>query len=220
MAFTDLAPLVTLLSVHIIALMSPGPDFALVVDHARRYGRKTGLTIAFGLSIGILLHSIFSLTGASLLIQQQPMIFSLLQLSGGSYLMWLGGKGLYSLFKVSAQHSAHSNDSLTLPPSRYAFITGLTTSLLNPKALIFFLSLLSTLIPPDITITTKVSVVGALWFTSLLWFGALAWILTKAKSQQVLQRFSVYIDGICALIFTLIGGSLWWNWLQSLNWAL
>ncbi|MDF5622415.1 LysE family translocator, partial [Vibrio parahaemolyticus] len=48
--------LLTLASIHFIALMSPGPDFALVVQNATRHGRQTGLYIALGLSVGILLH--------------------------------------------------------------------------------------------------------------------------------------------------------------------
>ena len=52
--------LLTLASIHFIALMSPGPDFALVVQNATRHGRQTGLYIALGLSVGILLHSLFS----------------------------------------------------------------------------------------------------------------------------------------------------------------
>lgn len=89
--------LLTLLTVHIIALMSPGPDFALVVQNSGRYGRQTGITIAFGLSLGILLHSILSLTGASFLIHQQPTLFAILQTAGGSYLLWLGIKAVKSI---------------------------------------------------------------------------------------------------------------------------
>ncbi len=82
--------LLTLASIHFIALMSPGPDFALVVQNATRHGRQTGLYIALGLSVGILLHSLFSLTGVSYLVHQHPLLYSVLQLLGGSYLLYLG----------------------------------------------------------------------------------------------------------------------------------
>ncbi len=78
----EITPFITLLTVHILALMSPGPDFALVVQNAGRYGRQTGIIIALGLSLGILLHSILSLTGASLLIREQPALFAILQAAG------------------------------------------------------------------------------------------------------------------------------------------
>lgn len=85
----EITILTTLAVVHFVALMSPGPDFALVVQNATRYGRQTGLYIALGLSCGILLHSILSLTGISYLVHQQPTLFALLQLAGGSYLFYL-----------------------------------------------------------------------------------------------------------------------------------
>ncbi len=86
----EITILLTLASVHFVALMSPGPDFALVVQNATRYGRQTGLFIALGLSVSILLHAIFSITGVSLLIKTQPLLFSLVQIAGGSYLLYLG----------------------------------------------------------------------------------------------------------------------------------
>lgn len=70
--------LITLASIHFIALMSPGPDFALVVQNATRHGRQTGLYIALGLSCGILLHSLLSLTGISYLVHQQPTLFAII----------------------------------------------------------------------------------------------------------------------------------------------
>ena len=105
----ELTILTTLAVVHFVALMSPGPDFALVVQNATRYGRQTGLYIALGLSCGILLLSILSLTGISYLVHQQPTLFALLQLAGGSYLFYLG----YGALKASwaSLRNAKANES-------------------------------------------------------------------------------------------------------------
>ncbi len=86
----EMSILTTLAGVHFIALLSPGPDVALVVQNATQHGRKTGVMIALGLSCGILVHLILSLTGISYLVKQQPLLFNLLQLAGGSYLLYLG----------------------------------------------------------------------------------------------------------------------------------
>ncbi len=82
----EITILMTLATVHFIALMSPGPDFALVVQNATRFGRQTGFYIALGLSFGILLHSILSLTGVSYVVHQHPTLFAMVQIAGGSYL--------------------------------------------------------------------------------------------------------------------------------------
>ncbi len=150
--------LITLATVHFIALMSPGPDFALVVQNATRYGRQTGLYIALGLSFGILLHSILSLTGVSYLVHQQPTLFALLQLAGGSYLAYLGYgalKATISRLRSSEEITQSSAEHLVLSNKRQAFSRGFTTNILNPKALVFFVSLMSSLVPASMSLGGK-----------------------------------------------------------------
>lgn len=78
---------------------------------------------------------------------------------------------------------------------------GLYTNLLNPKALVFFLTLFSALITPSVTPVTKFAAALMLFALSLLWFGFLALMLSKAKVQQKLQRLTPIIDGVIGVIF-------------------
>lgn len=212
----EVTTLATLLTVHVIALMSPGPDFALVVQNAGRYGRQTGITIALGLSLGILIHSILSLTGASLLIREQPTLFALLQAAGGGYLLWLGIGAVKGVLKLAWSKVDNSSGSLAPNASqqhlvgnrKQALAKGFTTNILNPKALVFFLSLLSTLVPAEMSVTGKVTAISLLWLTSFLWFALLAWLLTGQQLQQKLQQWTPVIDGICGLLFVTIGSMI------------
>lgn len=203
----EITILATLASVHWIALMSPGPDFALVVQNTTRYGRKTGLYIALGLSCGILLHSLFSLTGVSYLIQQHPALFALVQLMGGGYLLYLGIGALYAVW--STRHQTANNSGNTtgylLASKRQAFARGFATNILNPKALVFFLSLMSSLVPSDMSWEGKGIALFILWLLSLVWFSLLAWLLSSVRLQQKLHRAAKYIDGGCGIIFSFIG---------------
>ncbi|WP_087023218.1 LysE family translocator [Thaumasiovibrio subtropicus] len=210
---TEIASLFTLFTVHFVALMSPGPDFALVVQNASRYGRSTGIMIAFGLSIGILLHSTFSLTGISLLVSNQPMLFNLLQLAGGSYLIWLGFGALMSLRQPRTQLPDGDKEQL-LQSKKQAFTKGFTTNILNPKALVFFVSLVSTLVPADLSNGGKITAITVLWALSFSWFAFLAWVLTGKKMQHLLAKLVPYIDGACGALFTAVGGGLIWQTLS------
>ena len=151
--------LVTLASIHFIALMSPGPDFALVVQNATRHGRQTGLYIALGLSCGILLHSLLSLTGISYLVHKQPTLFAIMQLAGGSYLLYLGFGALKATWQIIQHHDDDSevvnSKDLILTNKRDAFSKGFMTNILNPKALVFFVSLMSSLVPADMSLSGK-----------------------------------------------------------------
>lgn len=205
--------LMTLLTVHFIALMSPGPDFALVVQNAGRYGRQVGVTIALGLSLGILLHSILSLTGTSLLIREQPTLFALLQGAGGAYLLWLGlgaARGAWaSLRQTNAPSADHAPEPVAaIGTIKQALAKGFATNILNPKALVFFLSLLSTLIPAGMSTSGKITAISLLWLISFLWFALLAWLLTGQRVQQTVRRWTPYVDALCGLIFLVIGTTI------------
>jgi len=209
--------LITLASVHFVALMSPGPDVALVVQNATRYGRQTGVYIAFGLSCGILLHSLLSLTGISYLVHQQPILFAVLQLCGGSYLLYLGIGALKATLSNWNQIQTESvpQNALVLNNKKQAFSRGFMTNILNPKALVFFVSLMSTLIPAGMSLTGKSIALLILWGLSLTWFSLLAWMLSTARLQRKLQAASRYIDLLCGVIFTLIGLTILWQSISS-----
>ncbi|MEZ8494901.1 LysE family translocator [Vibrio splendidus] len=212
--------LITLASIHFIALMSPGPDFALVVQNATRHGRQTGLYIALGLSCGILLHSLLSLTGISYLVHQQPTLFAIIQLAGGSYLLYLGYGALKATWQIIQNHDddadiVNSND-LILTNKRQAFSKGFATNILNPKALVFFISLMSSLVPPDMSLSGKGFALIILFGLSLFWFSLLAWMLSTKALQKKLSEATVYIDGLCGVVFSLIGVSILWQSLSGL----
>lgn len=213
--------LITLATVHFIALMSPGPDFALVVQNATRYGRQTGVYIALGLSFGILLHSILSLTGVSYLVHQQPTLFAFVQIAGGSYLLYLGFGALKGTWQTLSSKSIvseqQSSPDLLLNNKRQAFSRGFATNILNPKALVFFISLMSTLVPASMSLTGKGIALVILWSLSLAWFSFLAWALSTERLQAKLKSLAVYIDGLCGLIFTVIGVSILWQSVMSLS---
>ena len=184
----EITILTTLAVVHFVALMSPGPDFALVVQNATRYGRQTGLYIALGLSFGILLHSVLSLTGVSYLVHQQPMLFAVLQLAGGSYLLYLGYGALRASWST-LRNNHHIDErpaqaSLLLSNKRQALSRGFATNILNPKALVFFVSLMSSLVPASMSLTGKGLALVILWSLSLFWFSFLAWALSTQRMQR------------------------------------
>ncbi|MGL4735775.1 MAG: LysE family translocator [Enterovibrio sp.] len=206
---SEISILVTLVGVHLIGLMSPGPDVALVMQSASRYGRKTGVLIAAGLTCGIFLHLAFTLSGISLLIQKQPLIFAVLQLIGGSYLFYLGIgalKATIANWKLPPQLA--TNAGAQLESKRQAFSKGFMTNILNPKAFVFFISLLSSFIPVGMSVLGKVSVVALIGGVSFLWFASLAWLLTTSAMQKRLVGLTRYIDATCGVVFVLAGATI------------
>uniref|UniRef100_E6XIS5 Lysine exporter protein (LYSE/YGGA) n=1 Tax=Shewanella putrefaciens (strain 200) TaxID=399804 RepID=E6XIS5_SHEP2 len=225
----DLSLLLTLALIHAVALVSPGPDFAIMVKIATQQSRSAAVAAAVGISVAIVAHTILSLTGVSLVIKSSHTLYLLVQIIGACYLAWMGWGALRAAFTVLAtpKGSQGVNDSgmagsavtpvplgTTMSPKQ-GFLTGLYTNLLNPKALVFFLTLFSALITPSVTVSTKVAAAMLLLLLSLLWFGFLALMLSKVQVQRKLQRLTPVIDTVIGVIFIAVAFAIVSNLLFS-----
>ncbi|MDT3335166.1 LysE family transporter [Shewanella sp. SP1S1-7] len=233
----DLSLLLTLAVIHTVALISPGPDFAIMVKIATQQPRGTAIAAAVGISMAILAHTILSLTGVSLLIKSSHTLYLLVQIVGASYLAWMGfgalraGLAILAKRKASASTNAGTKvDALSADVEcaasiagglggamsrRQGFLTGLYTNLLNPKALVFFLTLFSALITPSVTTSTKIAAATLLLSLSLAWFGFVAVMLSKAQVQLKLQRLTPIIDAIIGVIFMSVALAIYANLLLT-----
>ncbi|BAJ01714.1 LysE family translocator [Shewanella violacea] len=203
----ELHLLISLAIIHSVALASPGPDFALVVKMASQESRPTAIASAVGISVAILLHSLLSVTGVSLLIKSSDLLFVAVQLIGASYLGWMGIGAIRSTVsqwrsKASSQHL--DNDNHLGLSIKQGFFQGLYTNLLNPKAMVFFITLFSAMITPDINFITKVSAVFIMLTLSLIWFIFIALVLSKPLIQLRVKRASPVINLVTGIVFITI----------------
>lgn len=210
----DFALLSTLAVIHALALVSPGPDFAIIVKTATQQSRTTAIMCAVGISAAILVHCLLSLLGISIMIQQSEVAYILVQVIGLSYLAWMGYGALtaaITAFKSNPNQASNNEDILTdnstsilstftLPPLK-GFQIGLYTNLLNPKALIFFITIFTVLVTPQVTIETKIASATMLFVLSLMWFCFLAVILTNPKIQRKMAKGNNIINAITGIIF-------------------
>src|SRR5688572_10012358 len=88
--------ILTVALVHLLAVISPGPDFIMITRNSLMYSRKTGIYTAIGLGLGILVHVVYSLVGIGLLISKSILLFNTIKLLGAAYLIYIGYKSLTS----------------------------------------------------------------------------------------------------------------------------
>ncbi|QIR14822.1 LysE family translocator [Shewanella aestuarii] len=224
----DLTLLASLAVIHTIALISPGPDFAIIVKMATQQSRQTALACAVGISLAILIHTLLSLLGISLMIKQSPVAYTLVQFIGVSYLAWMGFHALKSacihfLNNTPINQTTTTNDVATKTElhnqnmSHFAgFKIGLLTNLLNPKALIFFITLFTVLITPEVDAYTKAAAASILFSLSILWFSLLALVLSKPKIQQQLLKATNIIDALVGIIFLSVSITIFVGLIKSL----
>src|SRR5690554_8154315 len=74
---------------HLFAVISPGPDFAVVSRYSVRFGAKVGVWVSLGIGLGILIHVTYSVLGLALVIKTTPVLYSFLLLAAAVYFLWL-----------------------------------------------------------------------------------------------------------------------------------
>lgn len=196
MEYLGLIGTVTL--IHLVAVMSPGPDFLIVMKHAIGYDRNTAVWTALGIGTGIMIHVMYSFVGLALIIRNSELLFNIIKYAGVAYLLYLGVSSLIA--HSSAISGMGVNKIKSTPSALKAFRIGFLTNVLNPKATLFFLSLFTLVIGQD----TPKSIMGVLGLimviNTALWFILLGYLITIPAIQR---RFEAYEKG-----FTILFGIL------------
>ena len=172
--------------IHLVALVSPGPDFVVVCRNSLLYSRTIGIYTAVGFGLGICVHISYAVFGLSWLIANNELIFTVIQYLGAFYLMLIGIQSLRSFQSQIGQETTTSSSRIS--PFRAVRI-GFITNVLNPKATLFFLGLFSTMLNPTVGELTLVVIAVLLVVTTILWFSLVALLISHTRCTTVLKRY-------------------------------
>ena len=192
----------TVALLHFFAVSSPGPDFILVTRQAIKLGRKAAIYTSLGIGIGILIHSLAAITGLTLIISSNPYLFLCMKLAASLYLFYLG---LMSIIQTSETGNAiESRDSSELN----SFLIGFITNVLNPKAIIFFVTLFS-IVLNNSTSAALLTIYGLyMSAATFLWFLLISYVFTNKnlieKYFYVLPAFEKIIGILLIIIASQI----------------
>ena len=190
----------TVASLHLFAVASPGPDFALVIRQCFRYGKKAAVWASLGISVGILVHVSLSLIGLGLVIAYQPSIFYGLKILASLYIFYLG---VVSIFNKSILHLDEKEKSSTTLYLR-SFLTGLVTNTLNPKAFLFFITVFTLVISPS-TSQLLQSIYGLyMSLATFLWFALISIIFTNESMTSKYVDLLPWIERTVGFILVII----------------
>lgn len=131
----------TVALVHIIALMSPGPDFFFVSQTAISRSRREAMMGVLGITCGVMVWAGVALLGLNLILARMAWLHNIIMVGGGLYLCWMGCQMLRGALKKEKVASAEPQ--VELARSGRSFVKGLLTNLANPKAIIYFGSVFS-----------------------------------------------------------------------------
>ncbi|ESA35126.1 amino acid efflux protein [Leptolyngbya sp. Heron Island J] len=191
----------TVFIVGSVAVITPGPDFALTLRSSLAYSRRAGVYTACGIGLGNAIHATYCLIGIGALISQSILLFNGLKFLGAGYLIYLGVKSLQA--KPVKAESLQDNRRIVSAFS--AFRQGLLGNLLNPKATLFFLALFTQIVQPETPLVAQVIYGGTVVLQSLVWFALLALLISQRWVKQLLVDVSHWIERVTGAVLILLG---------------
>ena len=191
----------TVALVHIIALMSPGPDFFFVSQTAVSRSRKEALMGVLGITCGVMVWAGVALLGLHLIIEKMAWLHTIIMVGGGLYLCWMGYQMLRGALKKS--DAPAPEPQVELARSGRSFLKGLLTNLANPKAIIYFGSVFSLFVGDNVGTGERWGIFLLIVLETLAWFTVVASLFALPAMRRGYQRMAKWIDGIAG---TLLAG--------------
>ena len=188
--------------IHLVAVMSPGPDFVLVLKNAIQHDRKIAIYTSLGISLGIAIHIIYSLAGVAYLLQKNEWVFISVKIAGALYIIYLGYKTIITPTSHIDWQSGNKADSIN---NKQAVQTGFITNALNPKASLFFLSIFSLIIPPKTPNYILLIISLMLISVTFLWFALVSIVFTNNSVRAGYEKYEKYLLKFFGLMLILLG---------------
>jgi len=198
---------ITVAIAHFLALLSPGPDFVLVVKSAINNGPKKSIGVAAGIASANALYIALCLIGVGSLLATSVMIMIVLKIAGGLFLIYL------AVIALLAKKQDYQSIATQMPAGKETsfskeFLTGFMSGILNPKNLLFYLSLFTVVLTNEVSLSFKIGL--GIWMTSVvfLWDLSVIYVLSRDKVRRKFSKLAYYIDKCTGVILGLIGVSI------------
>ena len=203
-----LPELLALASIHFLAVVAPGPDFAVTVRQSVRFGRLIGLITALGIGAGISVHVLYTLLGVGALMHSAPWLLNGAKLIGGAYILYLGISLLRSKPRAANSETEVSAEEAARQGYGKAFMVGFLTNATNPKATLFFLAIFTTVVSASTPL--PIQALYGLWMCGVnaLWFVLVSLLFSSPGVRQAFLRLGHWFERTMGVILIAFAGRL------------
>ena len=207
-----LGEFLALATIHFLAVVAPGPDFAVTIRQSVRFGRVVGICTALGIGAGISVHVLYTLLGVGALMHTTPWLLTVAKVIGGAYILYLGVSLLRSKPKSSIEGEKAVDEPAVEQTLLKAFTTGFLTNATNPKATLFFLAIFTTIISASTPL--NIQALYGLWMccVNALWFVIVALFFSSAKVRLLFLRMGHWFERTMGVVLILFAGRLMMSW--------
>jgi len=194
--------LLSLFVVDMLAAMSPGPNFLLVVQTSIQRTRHHAAAVVLGLVTANAVWCAAVVFGLIALFRIAPWLYVILKLLGGIYLIYLG----ISLWRAKPQNVQADLSSERRMFS--AYIQGLLTNLSNPKSVVYFGSIFALFMRPGIPALVQLLAVLIVLFDTLVWYGIVAFMFSSQRVRRFYGRIERSMNRLTGCVMVAFGVKL------------
>jgi len=191
-----------IVTIATLGMLSPGPDFFLIIKNAARYPRRAALMTALGVNCAVATHMTYCVAGLAVVITTTPWLFMLLKYAGAAYLIYVGIQALLSRGGGKMDLSNVAAESTSL---KKAFMQGYLCNLLNPKATLFFLSMFTQVLNVHSSLGEKIWYAGIIITLSSIWWPTLVVLIQSPPVRRGLARAQKLIDRLLGTVLIAFG---------------
>ncbi|MBX7268182.1 LysE family translocator [Micromonospora sp. Llam7] len=185
--------------------MSPGPDFAVVTRHSALGGRGPGLAAAAGVASAMAVNTIAAIAGIGAIVAASPKLYTAVRLVGAAHLLYLGIRALLAIRSESGGLGGDEDAGNERVFGWTAFRRGFLTNFLNPKVVVFLVTLMPQFLPEDPTMAERVILGTVSVVMVLAWSGAVAllvslfrWVFQKPTARKI-------VNGVTGAALVVVG---------------
>ena len=202
--------------IHLLACLSPGPDIFLVIRTSLRHGWRMATAMTSGILTGVCLMIALGLTGLTYLLSQNEFMVQIVTLAGGTWLIYLGS----AIFKLNKGGKPSTNRECDASDAglslKAAWIQGLVTNVSNPKAMLYFLSIFSVMLGPDIPLALKVLCGASMVLAQAIAFTLVAMLIAHPVFKKRWPSVQQWLDWTVSFILFALGLWIWTRFALSL----
>ena len=191
---------ITIAIAHLLAVASPGPDFAVVLKQSVTGGTRQGILTSLGVGAGILIHVSYCLMGMSILFAQSDVLLTAMKYLAASYLAYLG---LQTITASSRQRPAAEGVGGRVS-SVGAFRLGFLTNGFNPKATLFFLALFAGVIDSETPLRIQLYYGLYMSAATFIWFAILSGLIGRTQVRQFILQFGPWFERAMGVILLIL----------------
>ncbi len=185
-----------------LGMLSPGPDFFLVIKNAARYARLPAMMTALGVIAGVATHMAYCVAGLAVVITTTPWLFNILKYAGAFYLIVIGIQALFSRGGGKLNVSSLPRQEVSL---KKAFLQGYLCNLLNPKATLFFLAMFTQVLSTHSSVGEKLWYAFIIWILAAVWWPLLVLLFQSGPVRRALEKAQKLVDKLLGTVLIALG---------------